>query len=161
MNTSTKDLHLSESGDGGELLLMNGDLVLSETLFQTIYIALFGGNVESSTAGNEIVGQERSDYWGNSLIFKDKKDKQFNSETERTLSSVTINSFGRLKIKSAVEQDLSFLKKIINIDVNIVILGVDKLKIEILINNTGNQSNKVFQFIWDNAKQELILDKTI
>lgn len=161
MNTSTKDLHLFESGDGGELLLMNGDLVLSETLFQTIYIALFGGNVEASTAGNEIVGQERFDYWGNSLVFKDNVDKQFNSETEKILSSVTINSFGRLKIKSAVEQDLNFLKKIINIDVNIVILGVDKLKIEILLNNSGNQSNKVFQFIWDNAKQELILDKTI
>lgn len=161
MNTSTKDLHLFESGDGGELLLMNGDLVLSETLFQTIYIALFGGNVEASTAGNEIVGQERFDYWGNALIFKDKVDKQFNSETEKTLSSVTINSLGRLKIKSAVEQDLRFLKKIINIDVNIVILGVDKLKIEILLNNTGNQTNKIFQFIWDNAKQELILDKTI
>ena len=161
MNTSTKDLHLFESGDGGELLLMNGDLVLSETLFQTIYIALFGGNVEASTAGNEIVGQERFDYWGNALIFKDKVDKQFNSETEKTLSSVTINSLGRLKIKSAVEQDLRFLKKIINIDVNIVILGVDKLKIEILLNNTGNQTNKIFQFIWDNSKQELVLDKTI
>ena len=161
MNTSTKDLHLFESGDGGELLLLNGDLALSETLFQTIYLALFGGNVEASTIGNEIVGQERFDYWANSLIFKDIKSKQFNSMTEKTLKSVTTNSSGRLKIKTAVENDLIFLKKIINFDVNIVILRVDKIQIEILINSISNQSNKAFQFIWDNAKQELILDKTI
>ena len=161
MNTSTKDLHLFESGDGGELLLMNGDLVLSETLFQTIYLAMFGGNVEASTLGNEIEGQERFDFWGNSLFFKDLKSKQFNSETEKTLKSVTINSFGRLKIKSAVEQDLFFLKKIINFDVDVLILGIDKINIQIKISQIGNQSDKLFQFIWDNAKNELILEKTI
>jgi len=161
MNTSTKDLHLFESGDGGELLLMNGDLVLSETLFQTIYLAMFGGNVEASTLGNEIEGQERFDFWGNSLFFKDLKSKQFNSETEKTLKSVTINSFGRLKIKSAVEQDLFFLKKIVNFDIDVLILGIDKINIQIKISQIGNQSDKLFQFIWDNAKNELILEKTI
>lgn len=161
MNTSTKDLHLYESGDGGELLLLNGDLVLSETLYQTIYIALFGGNIEASTLGNEIAGQERFDYWANELVFKNQKNKQFNSETEKMLTSVTINSLGRLKIKNAVELDLDFLKKIVDFSVNIVILGVDKVKIQIVLNTIGNQSNKQFQFIWDNARQEIIIDKTI
>lgn len=161
MNASTKDLSLFESGDGGELVLMNSDLVLSETLFQTIYISLFGGNPEKSTIGNEVAGQERFDYWANNLIFKNKKNKQFNSLTEATLKNVTINSSGRLKIKSAVEQDLIYLKNIVNFEVNVLILGTDKVKVEIVLKSIGNQSNKTFQFIWENAKQELILDKMI
>lgn len=161
MNTSTKDLHLYESGSGGELVLLNGDLVLSETLFQTIYLALFGGNVEASTTGDEISGQERFDFWANNLIFKTQKNKQLNSLTEKTLNSVTINTSGRLKIQSAVEQDLFFLKNIINFDVDVLILGTDKIKILISISSISNQSDKVFQFIWDNAKGQLILDKTI
>lgn len=160
-NTSTKDLHLYESGNGGELLLLNNDLVLSETLFQTIYLSLFGGNIEASTTGEESSEEERLDFWANDLIFQTTKSKQMNSETERTLNSVTINTSGRLKIKSSVEQDLNYLKKIINFEVDVVILGVDKIEIIIKINSISKQSNRVFQFIWDNAKKQLILDKTI
>lgn len=161
MNTSTKDLHIFESGDGGELVVLNGDLVLSETLFQTIYLALFGGNVAASTIGNEIQSEERFDYWGNSLVFPNSPSRQFNSETERTLLEVTTNSIGRLKIKSAVENDLNFLKNIANISVEVVILSLDKIQIGIQLSSIANQSNKQFQFIWDNAKNEVIIDKTI
>jgi len=161
MNTSTKDIHLFESGSGGDFLLMNGDLALSETLFQTVYLALFGGNVEASTVGNEIDSQERVDFWGNDLFFRDEKSKQFNSETERTLNSVTINSSGRLKIKSAVEQDLFFLKNIADLEIEVLILGINKVNIQIKITQIGEQSSRLFQFIWDNAKSEIIFEKII
>lgn len=161
METSTKDLHVYESGDGGELALLSGDLVLAESLYQMIYISLFGGNVEASTLGNEIDSEERFDYWANSLVFRDKINKQFNSVTEKTLSEVTINTSGRLKIKSAVEQDLIFLKKIVTLDVNIVILSTNRIEINLILESIPNQSNKQFQFIWDNAKKEIIIDKTI
>ena len=74
MSTSTRDIGLHESGSGGEFTILNDDLLLSETLFNTIYIALFGGNVEADTLGNEIVGEERFDYWGNSFVFSDLSD---------------------------------------------------------------------------------------
>lgn len=161
MGTSTRDLHIFESGDGGELALLSGDLVLVESLYQMIYISLFGGNVEASTLGNEIVSEERFDYWANDLVFKNKIDKQFNSQTERTLSEVAINSSGRLIIKSAVEQDLLFLKKIVELTVNIVILSTNRISINIVLQSIDNQSDKQFQFIWDNAKNEIIIDKII
>lgn len=161
MDTSTRDLLLYESGSGGELYLLNNDLVLSETFFQSIYVSLFGGNVKASTLGNEIPGQERFDYWANSLFFKNQKSKQFNSLTEKILNEVTINSNGRLRIKSAVEQDLNYLKKIVNFTVNVLILDINKIKIEILVSSASNQSEKAFQFIWDNAKQEVIFEKNI
>lgn len=161
MNTSTKDLNLYESGSGGELLLLNNDLSLSETLFQMIYISLFGGNVESSTTGSEIEGQERGDFWANSLIFKEQKNKQMNSLTEKTLRETVLNSSGRLKIQSAVEQDLFFLKNIVNIATNVLILASEKVAIEITLTSIDNQSSKLFQFIWDNAKNEVVIEKTI
>ena len=161
MKTSTRDLHIYESGSGGEFSLLKGDLVLAESLFQTIYLALFGGNTEASTLGNEVQSQERFDYWANALIFKNKPSKQFNSETERTLSNIVINTSGRLKLKSAVEQDLFFLKKIVNLEVNIVILSTNKIEISVILQSIPNQTNKQFQFIWDNAKKEVIIDKTI
>lgn len=161
MNNTTKDFGLHESGSGGELTILNGDLNMSETLYQTIYLSLFGGNVDKSTIGNEIPNQERLDYWANDLIFKENKSKQFNSTTERVLNEVTLNSLGRLKIKSAVEEDLSFIKTIVSFNVNIVILGIGKVSIEIQLNSIGNQSNKQFQFIWDNARSEIIIDKNI
>ena len=161
MATSTRDLNIYESGDGGELTLLSGDLVLAESLLQTIYIHLFGGNIKASTLGNEIQSEERFDYWANELVFKNKKNKQFNSETERVLSQVAINSSGRLKIQKAVEQDLVFLEKIVNLETNIVILSTDKIEINILLNSISNQSDKQLQFIWDNAKKEIIIDKII
>jgi hypothetical protein len=161
MNTATKDLNLYESGSGGELLLLNDDLSLSETLFQMIYISLFGGNVESSTTGNEIESQERKDFWANSLIFKEQKNKQMNSLTEKTLRETVLNSSGRLKIQSAVEQDLFFLKNIVNIAINVLILTSEKVVIEITLTSIDNQSSKLFQFIWDNAKNEVVIEKTI
>lgn len=161
MDTTTKDIGIFESGSGGELALLNGDLALSESLYQMIYIALFGGNTEASTLGNEIASEERFDYWANSLIFKDKINKQFNSKTEKVLSEVTINTAGRLKIHSAVEEDLIFLKNIVDLKVNIVLLSTDKIEISLILQSISNQENKQFQFIWDNAKNEIIIDKII
>ena len=48
-----KDFSIYESGDGGELLIVDDDFNLTEVLFQLVYLALFGGNVESITLGNE------------------------------------------------------------------------------------------------------------
>lgn len=161
MRTTTGDLHVYESGSGGELALLNGDLVLAESLFQVVYISLFGGNVEASTVGNEIESEERKDYWANELIFKNKPSKQFNSETERVLNTTAINTSGRLAIKSAVEQDLLFLKNIVDLKVNIVILSTDKVEINLILESIANQSDKQLQFVWDNAKKEVIIDTTI
>lgn len=157
----TKDLNLFESGNGGELAILSNDLSLSESLYTIIYISLFGGNVEASTLGNEIESEQRFDYWANGLLNKSNQSKQLNSRIEKELLNNAINSAGRLKIKSAIEEDLSFLKKIVNLDINVVILSQNRLEISIYLDSIGNQADKGFQFIWDNAKKEVIIDKDI
>lgn len=155
----TKDFHIYETGNGGDFAIVNNDLYMSESLFQTIYLALFGGNYEAITLGNEEASEERLDYWANELLFKENSGKQFNSITEKLLNEVTINSAGRLKIQKAVEFDLIFLKKIASFKVNIVILDFEKIAIQIEIDSIINQ--KEFEFIWDNASKEVIINKTI
>ena len=157
----TKDIHLYEDGTGSNILVSNNDILLSETLYQTIYIALFGGNKEAVTTGEELENQERKDYWANSLIYGDNPDKQFNSVTERTLSEVTLNSSGRLTIIRAVESDLDFLKKTAKFNVKVVILSVNSVKIQIFLESSTKQDNNIFDFVWNNAKNEVIIDRTI
>lgn len=157
----SKDILLFENGNGGEILVLNNDVSLVEILYQQVYIMLFGGNLEANTTGNEISGQRRDDWWGNSLLFRDDVSKQFNSNTERVLDSVALNTSGRIDIIRAVESDLITLKSIANISINVVILSHSKLKIEVKLEKPETLENKLFQFIWDNATKEVIIDKTI
>jgi hypothetical protein len=159
--STTRDLHLYESGSGGELAFLKGDLVLTETLYQSIYISLFGGNIEASTIGNEILGQERLDFWGNSLVFANSPDKQFNSQTEKVLSETALNSRGRLTIQRAVESDLSFLNNIAKFAVEIFILDSNKVRVDIKMKTIPNQEENIYRFIWDNARNEVIINRTI
>lgn len=157
----SKDIALYESGSGGELLVLNNDIALIETLYQQVYLRLFGGNVEANTTGTEIEGQQRNDWWGNALLFSNRKDKQFNSNTERILDNVTLNTAGRIDIKRAVESDLNNLSNIADITVNIVILSHNKVEISVLLQKPEDIEDKILQFIWDNARKEVIIDTTI
>lgn len=158
---STTDILLAETGDGGDFSILNNDLLLGESLYQQIYLALFGGNIEASTKASYLESEERFDYWGNSLVWNDVKTKQFNSETERTLQNVALNSSGRLKVIQSVNKDLEYLKDVVNLTVDASILSVNKLRIIIEFTQLSNQQDKVLQLVYDNAKGELIIEKTI
>jgi hypothetical protein len=158
---STKDLSIFECGDGGELALINGDLALAETLYQQVYLALFGGNVEGSTVLNTPVNEVRHDWFGNTLYYTDTPEKQFNSNTEKVLKTTVLNSTGRILILRTVESDLQYLKNVANVEVNVVILSTYKVQITVVLTQPQNQQDVVMQIVWDGAKQELIIDKVI
>ena len=156
-----EDILLYETGNGGDLLLQNKDIELVNPLYQQVYVALFGGNIQAITKGDEIEGQIREDWWGNSLFFQEQPAKQFNSETEKILNETALNSAGRIAILRAVERDLNYLRNICDIAVNVVILSTDKVKISVAIRQPQNQQDTTLQFIWDSAKDEIILSQTI
>lgn len=157
----TKDILLFESGDGGEMAIKSNDLCLVETILQQAYLAMFGGNVEANTTGNEIPTQERSDYWANQLLWPDTPSKQFNSNTERTLQNVALNSAGRLQIITAVENDLDYLKLIVNFTVDVSILSSSRVQISIRFRRKDNLEDKVLVLVYDNAENEVITQRTI
>lgn len=157
----TTDLLLHETGSGGDLAVLSNDLAMAESLYQQVYLALFGGNIEANTKSKYIESEERFDYWGNSLVWNVKTTMQFNSETERALKNNALNSSGRLAILQAVQNDLRYLTSILSYTVEVSVLGVNRLKITVNFTQRGNQENKVLQLVYDNAKNELIIEKII
>ena len=158
---NTKDILLYMSLDGGELAVEADDIALVDTLYNQVLLALFGGNVEAVTLGNEPAGTIREDWWGNNLLFPNDPGSQFNSLTEKALLDNVSNSTGRINITRAVEADLQYLKTIANISTNVVILSTNQVRIEVTLNQPDNQQNKLFVFIWDNAKNEMISSQII
>jgi len=158
---NTTDIHLFETGSGGDFAIVNDDLLMGESLYQQIYLALFGGNIQASTKPSYLESEERFDYWGNSLIWKDVKTKQFNSETERTLGNVALNSSGRLSILQAVNNDLDYLKGVVDFVVEIGIESVSRISITVSFSEKTNQQDKVLQMVWNNSKNEVIIEKII
>ena len=159
--TTTTDITLYETGNGGDFAILNDDLQLGESLYQPIYLALFGGNVEANTKTAYLDSEERFDYWGNTLIWKDNKTKQFNSQTERVIKNTALNSSGRVSILQAINNDLDYLKAAVNFLAEVEILEVSKLKIVVTFSEKSNQEDKVLKLIFDNIKNEVIIEKII
>lgn len=157
----TKDVLLYESGDGGELEIINGDIANTELLYQQVYIALFGGNVEQNTKTNFLINEERFDYWANSLLWEEQSILQFNSNTQRVLTTTALNSSGRLDILRAVEEDLSYLSALLTSSVDVMLIDSSKVRITVLFSPKGNQEDKVLQLVYDNAKNEIIIERII
>ena len=158
---STKDINLFESGSGGEMRILNSDLLMAETIYQTIYLALYGGNVEQDTTSEETDLEENFDYWGNQLFYSNNPDKWFNSQTERTLSSVALNGEGRKLIEDAVNADLQFLNNVVNFTVEVNITSINKAEILIFISEFQNQANQQLKMVWENSRNELIIQEII
>lgn len=157
----TKDILIYESGDGGEMAIINKDLALAETLYQQVYLALFGGNVEQNTTNNSLITEQNFDWWGNSLILEESPSEQFNSNTERTLNTTALNSAGRLTIIRAVESDLEYLSSLLNYFVDVDFPQRDKVRISVYFTPKDNQQDRVLVMVYDNAKNEVIIEKTI
>lgn len=155
------DIALNETGNGGDAQISGNDIATTSAIFNQIYLALFGGNVEASTTGEELTTEQRLDWWGNNLLFQDEPDLQFNSTLEKTLTEVALNSSGRLIIEEAVRNDLKFLNSFAEIRVSTEVTGVDRISILIFVQEPDNSEEKVFEFIWDATKQEVIVNTII
>lgn len=158
---NTKDINLYESGNGGEMSIVSNDLLMSETLFQQVYLALFGGNIETVTRGDEVIGQERFDYWANTLFFQDNQVKQFNSETENFLINMSYTTSNRLKLIELVKSDLSYVSSLVNFSVDVKFESLNRLLIIINFTEKTNQEDRVLQLVYDNSKNEVIIQNKI
>lgn len=141
------DILLYESGGGGEISLKNGDIEMTDGLFNMPYLAHFGGNLEASTKGDEEENIERFDWWGNSFL---DEPAQMNSLIEKTLNNTALNSAGRVTIERNAKEDLQFISEISDISCVVEIPGVDKVKISDKINQSK------IDFIFNATKDELI-----
>ena len=144
------DILIYESGDGGEFQLKNDDLNTVSSLTNQVYLALFGGNIEQSTTSDIQEGDIREDWWGNEYM-----ELPFNSEFERMLNNVVLNSDGIRKLESAALRDLDFFKDYATPTVNASIPSLDKLELIVTLTQKSDKKFSV-KFVWDNLRTELI-----
>jgi phage gp46-like protein len=148
------DLKMIETGSGGDLVLNGNDFESVSGFQNMIYLALFGGNIEENTKTFEI-GEERSDYWGNELLYLQEPKVQFNSDTERLLKNVALNSSSVLIVEETIKSDLAFMNDFATISVDTLIRSIDRIEIKIKIDQPDSLESPIFTYIWDITKQEL------
>ena len=145
-----EDLLIYETGNGGDLALLGEDIATTSNITNLVYLALFGGNVEENTTEETALQLTREDWWGNELFNLD-----FNSNTERTLQNVSLNSAGIRKIEDAVKKDLLFLNEIGTTEVNVSLISHTKVRIFVkFIQKNEKQIN--INYIYSSEKIEII-----
>ena len=116
--------------------LTKNDIASTSSWRNMIVLALFGGD----------------NWWGESLF----DNVSVNSFTSVALQDNVLNSQGLQAITNAATLDLDFLNEISTFRVAITLVSESRIKIAILVNELEGQPNQLFQFLWDNLKNELI-----
>ncbi len=118
-------------GDGGDLKFLTSDLAIVYGNQNQTYLAMFGGNIEQNTPAL-VTNAQTFDFWANNLLWPSNPARQFNSNTERVLNTVVLNSAGRITIENAVKDDLRYLSDIgATVTVSVTITGINMVSIEI------------------------------
>lgn len=149
------DILLVETGDGNEFVQKGNDFITVEGMQNVVYLSLFGGNVEGST--REIIGQEQRMYWwANDALYQEDIDEQMNSETERKLQTIALNSQGRLELIQSIKTDLAWIEEFAEVEADVIFESVDRVRISVTLTQPSNEENTSFVFLWDSTKQELL-----
>jgi len=151
------DIVIYEDGDGGEMLLQGNDIATTEGFTNQPYLAMFGGNVEASTTGNETENEQRFDWWGNAFT-PDEPEKQMNSSTERAMNENALSSSGRAAIENAVKDDLRFLRDLGELSVSVVIDELNKIKINAELQQPEKTQDENLKYLWDGTRNETYED---
>ncbi len=146
------DIMIFENGSGGDFNLKNEDIETISGLTNQVYLAFFGGNEEQNTSDDLDELEQRHDWWGNFLL---QKENQFNSDFERALKTIPLNSSGLIKIENAAKEDLKFLQEFADIEISSEITGINKMALFVNIIEPDQQSTKL-KFVWDGTRQEVI-----
>ena len=125
------DLAITETGNGGDLILQGNDLGVVNDIQNMPYLGMFGGNVEESTTS--IKSADSKDWWGNDLLMKANQSIQFNSTVEKILNTTELTSQGRSIIEDAIKNDLQFLAPQTIIIVTVTIVATDRINVNIQV----------------------------
>ena len=156
------DLTLYEGGSGGDLVLLKNDLDTTSALWNNVYLALFGGPIESDHEDREESTNEiNNEYWQDNLFYETDETKHLNSQTEIELNHIVINSKGLSDLENTIKEDLEFLNDLGNVSVSVSQNGVDKIEMNILIEENDENQDFTLKYIWDATKSELITDSFV
>ena len=144
------DVKVVMTNDGGDIVKNKKDLAMVFGFENMPLLAMFGGCVEENTPTERLPNQIYNDWWGNNLLLPKNGNRQFNSDTERTLNTTALNSSGIILIEEAIKRDLKFLSEYAKIQVQVRLVNVDRIAIGIKI-----EQQKIV-YLWDNLNRELV-----
>jgi len=157
------DLTVYESGSGGDVILNTNDLDMTNSFYNQVYLAWFGGNVEDShsDAEDKLDSEENHNYWQNSLFFSEDKSGKLVSETELALLTLPLTSQGISNLENTAKEDLEFLSDFGNIEVNVEIDDYNRISLTAKIEESEDNKSIDFKFVWDYSKQVVITEKIL
>jgi len=71
------------------------------------------------------------------------------------------NSSGRIEIENAAKKDMEVLNGIVNTTVAVSIVSESRIRININLSGLNNNEQGKLQFIWNNAKKEIVIEEQI
>jgi len=89
--------------DGGEIVMENGQFVLSDGKYAAVYLSLFGGNDDDSGLDGDALAQ----WWGS--MDETESSRRYRSETQYALKSAPLLSARLQGYQDAAERDLDWL----------------------------------------------------
>lgn len=155
------DLLVIETKNGGDIVFNGNDFVTTQTFTNDPYFGCWGGNPKQETQENPQPNETNFDFWANSLIWNNDSQVWINSRLEKLLTTIALTSASRLLIQRTVENDLEFMKEFAELNVLVTLPDVDKVKIQIEIQQPETLTDTVFVFLWDSAIGELTQDGII
>lgn len=154
------NIGLYENGQAGDLEVTKRGFRLTGAIWTMIYTRLFGGNYEP-TDPQYPSGQQRFDYWANTLFLKNKPEMQFNSGLPKLLANIPLISGNLSRIERMARNDLRYIADIVNIKVEARILRKDTLGLNITVFDPVSKQNKTAEFIINETNEEEIIPAPI
>lgn len=142
------DVLLFQTNDEGNILIENGDVVLSGGLETAVYLSLFGGNEDDDGRPDNPLT-----YWGN--LDETDPAKQYRSETQYLLQALPATSGNLRKVEDAAGRDLAWTVTAgvaSSVTVSASLVGLNKVSLKINVIAEGLEFE--FEFI-QNWKAEV------
>lgn len=138
ISTPVSDVNLFQTIDDGNITIEDGLVELSGSLETAVYLSLFGGD------------EDGLQWWGNFL--ETDLARQYNSETQELLDTISATSENLLRLEDAARRDLSWLisgGEAASIEVSTFIPSIGRVNIALDIETEGALNRFNFVEIWE------------
>lgn len=138
------DVLLFQTDDDGEIEIEGGLMTLTPGLDTSAYLSLFGGNWKDDGSQNN-----RQTWWGN--LDETDPSKRYRSETQYLLGTIPATSRNLRRVEDAATRDLQWLLDeaiASSLTVSASLIGLNRVKIEIIIRAEGDESQFNYTENW-------------
>lgn len=138
------DVLLFQTPDNGEIEIEGGLVTLTPGLDTAAYLSLFGGNWKDDGSQNN-----RQTWWGN--LGEQDPSRGYRSETQYLLGTIPATSRNLRRVEDAATRDLQWLLDeaiASSLTVSASLIGLNRVKIEIIIRAEGDESQFNYTENW-------------